>query len=353
MAYFFSAGNTSNLQKAFLYLAFFVAVFLFLWFELKLLLLAFAGILFAIVLEAVTRWILHKTRLNFMLSYLATLLLLIAVLAGAGFLLIPRALPELGQMAKDLPQSIHRVEQPLERTPWGQQILAEGRRFVFGPDVSGKLTYFAHAISGAIAALVIIVVIGVFAALNPRGYQEGLLILLPERKRPFWEHVGEELHHQLKWWLTGQLITMVAMGTLCGLALWLLGVQLAWTLGVLTGLAVFLPYVGTVAAGIPSLLMALQLGPRTALYVLIIYTILHVLEGHILGPLIQRKIVHLPPVLTILSQFFMWSVAGILGVALAAPLATAGLVVLKVVYLQVPADEKIVVKDDNLLSKGE
>lgn len=353
MAYFYSAGNSNNLQKAFLYLAFFVALSLFLWFELKLLLLAFAGILFAIVLEAVTSWILHKTRLNFMLSYLATILLLTAVIVGAGLLLIPTAAAQLMQMARDLPQSIHQVEEPLTRTPWGQQIIAEGHRLLFGPEVAGKLTYFAHAVSTAIAALFIIVVIGVFAALNPRGYQEGLLILLPPPKRPFWEHVGKELHHQLKWWLTGQLLMMVAMGTICGLCLWLLGVQLAWTLGVLTGLAVFFPYVGTVAAGIPSVLMALQRGPRTALYVLIVFTALHAIEGYILGPLVQRKIVHLPPVLTILSQFFMWSVAGILGVALAAPLATAGLVVLKIVYLQVPADEKIVVKDENLLSKGE
>lgn len=352
MAYFFSAGNTNNLQKAFLYLAFFVGISLFIWFELKLLLLAFAGVLFAVVLLSATNWFNRKTRLNFMFSYLATLLLLAGVIAAVAFLLIPRALTELMQMAKDLPDSIHRLEEPLARTQWGEQLIAQGHRLVFGPEVASKLPYFAHAVSDAIAALVIIVVIGIFAALNPRGYQEGLLILLPEQKRSFWEHVGEELHHQLKWWLTGQLLTMVAMGAACGLALWLLGVQLAWTLGILTGLAVFVPYVGTVAAGVPSVLMGLQRGPQTALYVLIVYTVLHLIEGYILGPLVQRKIVHLPPVLTILSQFFMWSIAGVLGVALAAPLATAGLVVLKIVYLQVPADEQIVVKDNPFTEGG-
>jgi predicted PurR-regulated permease PerM len=68
-------------------------------------------------------------------------------------------------------------------------------------------------------------------------------------------------------------------------------------------------------------------------YVIILYLVIHGLEGYILTPLVQRRAVRLPPVLTILAQLFMWIVAGFLGVALATPLAAVGLVLVRMLYL--------------------
>jgi predicted PurR-regulated permease PerM len=68
------------------------------------------------------------------------------------------------------------------------------------------------------------------------------------------------------------------------------------------------------------------------------YLAIHVVEGYLLVPLAQKRAVLLPPIITILSQLFMWKVAGLLGVGLATPIAAALLVVVKTLYLHDEAE---------------
>lgn len=323
-----------------------ILAFLFVWFEINLLLLAFAGILLAVILRAITSWIERHTRLNGAIAYAATIFLLGAIAVGLGILLAPRMVTQLSEVARTMPQSLRRLEAPLERTAAGRDVLHAAQRILRGSGAESHLSQMASAVTGAITDLVLVVVIGFFAALSPRGYREGVLLLLPESRRPRARQIAGEMEHQLKWWLLGQMVPMVVLGIASAIGLWVLGVQLPWTLGLLTGLAVFLPYAGTILAGIPSVLMGLEKSPHTAIYVLILYTLLHVAEGYFLTPLVQRRAVRLPPVLTVLVQYFLWTVAGILGLAMAAPLAGAGIVLVKELYLHVPPDQEVVPKAD-------
>jgi len=318
-----------------------ILAFLFVWFQLHLLLLAFGGILAAVLLRAITSWIERHTRLDGAIAYAATLLLIGAVATGLGILLLPRAITHLSQVARTMPQSLHRLEAPLERTATGQKILAEVHQLLHGSGLRQHLSQAAGFVTSAVTDFVVVMVIGFFAALAPRGYREGALLLLPDEWRPRARQIARKLEHQLTWWLLGQMVPMVALGVASAIGLMLLGVSLPWTLGLITGLAVFLPYAGTILAGIPSVLMGLQRSPHTAIYVLILYTLLHVAEGYFLTPLVQRRAVRLPPVLTILAQYFLWTVAGILGLAVAAPLAGAGIVLVKELYLHVPAEQEV------------
>lgn len=319
-----------------------ILVFLFLWFQLDLVLLAFAGILVAVILHTVTEWIDHHTRLSGKVAYAGTLLLLGAVIAGLGYLLVPRAMTQVSQLAASLPASIQHLEQPLEKSAWGRDLLNRIHSAFHHSNVSARISQLAGAVSDGVTDLVIVVVVGFFAALNPHGYTEGLLALIPEQRRKRTRRMVGELQRQLRWWTLGQMLPMAALGIASGVGLTFLGVPLPWTLGLITGLAVFLPYAGTVLSAIPAVLMGLQRSPHTALWVLLLYTALHLLEGYILTPMVQRKAVRLPPVVTVLVQYFFWQVAGILGLALAAPLASAGIVLVKELYLHVPADQAVV-----------
>lgn len=319
-----------------------ILAFLLVWFQLNLLLLAFAGVLVAVLLEAITSWVIHHTRLNGVVAYLATLLLIAIVLAGIGFLLVPRAGEQISELVRSLPSSTQLLEKPLQKSSWGREVLARIHAAFHNSGSSTHVTRIAVTVTDAVTDFIVVLVVGFFAALNPHGYKEGLLVLFPVRHRDRARQIAEDLQHQLKWWMLGQSVPMVAIGAASGIALMLLHVPLPWTLGLITGAAVFLPYAGTILAGILSVLIALQRGPETALWVLLVYTLLHLAEGYVLTPLVQRKAVRLPPVLTILAQYFMWSVAGILGLALAAPLAGAGIVLVKELFLHVAADEEVV-----------
>ncbi|MGH9590285.1 MAG: AI-2E family transporter, partial [Terracidiphilus sp.] len=285
-----------------------ILAFLLVWFQLNLLLLAFAGVLVAVLLEAMTSWVNHHTRLNGVVAYVATLLLIAVVVAGISYLLVPRASRQIAALMNTLPSSIQRLEAPLQETAWGSDLVDRMHTAVRDSGSSAHVTQLAGAVTNAVTDLVVVLVVGFFVALNPRGYKEGLLALVPERRRDRTRQLAGDLQHQLEWWMLGQTVPMVAIGAVSGIALMLLHVPLPWTLALITGVAVFLPYAGTILAGILSVLMGLQRGPQTALWVLIVYTLLHLAEGYILTTLVQRKAVRLPPVLTILVQYFMWSV---------------------------------------------
>lgn len=319
-----------------------ILAFLLLWFQLHLLLLAFAGVLLAVILRAMTSWVDQHSELSGAVAYAATLFLIGAIGTTIVVLLLPRTITQFSVVARTLPQSLQRLEAPLQGTAAGQRVLAGIQHLAQGNKLTQHLPQIAGFLTGAVTDIIVVVVIGFFAALSPRGYREGVLVLFPERWRPRARQIAGKLEHQLTWWLLGQIVPMVALGLISGVCLWLLGVPLPWTLGLITGLAVFLPYAGTVMAGVPCVLMALQRGPHTAIYVLILFTLLHIAEGYLLTPWIQHRAVRLPPVLTILAQYFLWSVGGILGLAMAAPLAGAGIVLVKELYLHVPAEQEVV-----------
>src|SRR5690242_14661744 len=129
------------------------------------------------------------------------------------------------------------------------------------------------------------------------------------------------------------VFTMAFLGVLTMLGLWLLHVPLAFTLGLLTAIMIFIPYLGALASEFPAVLVALQQGPRTMLYVVLLYLCVHGLEAYLITPLIQKKATRLPPIITVLAEFLMWIVAGPLGVIIATPLAAAILTLIRTLYL--------------------
>src|SRR5690606_44568 len=122
-----------------------------------------------------------------------------------------------------------------------------------------------------------------------------------------------------------QLISMTVVGVLTGAGLWLLGLPLAFILGALAALLAFIPNIGPVLAAVPAVLLALADGPTTVLWVIGIYVGVQAVESYLITPVVQQESVSLPPALTISFQLLMGVLYGILGLALATPLAALGL----------------------------
>ncbi|MGZ9075463.1 MAG: AI-2E family transporter [Burkholderiaceae bacterium] len=95
---------------------------------------------------------------------------------------------------------------------------------------------------------------------------------------------------------------MVAIGALTTLGLWLIGVPSALALGLLAGLAEFVPIVGPTIAAIPALLIALTLGPDVLVWTLLLYLAIQQIEGNVIMPIVTRHAVDLPPALAL----FQW-----------------------------------------------
>ncbi len=95
----------------------------------------------------------------------------------------------------------------------------------------------------------------------------------------------------------------------------------------------FIPYFGAVLAAIPAIMLALTVGWSTALWALAVYFACHIVEGYVVAPLVQRRLIELPPAMTILSMTVMGTLFGPLGVLVGTPLAAAIMVVVQEAYV--------------------
>ncbi|MEJ7698536.1 MAG: AI-2E family transporter [Pyrinomonadaceae bacterium] len=111
-----------------------------------------------------------------------------------------------------------------------------------------------------------------------------------------------EIGETLSWWLIGKGASMLFIGVLTWIGLYIIGVPLALTLGLIAGLFSFVPNFGPILSAVPAILLAFIDSPTSALYVLILFVVVQLIESNLLTPMIERRTVELPPVLTIASQ---------------------------------------------------
>jgi predicted PurR-regulated permease PerM len=97
---------------------------------------------------------------------------------------------------------------------------------------------------------------------------------------------------------------------------------------------IFVPYIGAIVSAIPSVLIAASIDLMLAVYVVALYVGVHLVEGYVLVPLVQRRAVHLPPALILSAQLILALLAGFLGLLFATPLAAAAIVLIRTIYIE-------------------
>jgi predicted PurR-regulated permease PerM len=124
------------------------------------------------------------------------------------------------------------------------------------------------------------------------------------------------------------------LGVVTTIVLWAMGVEAALSLGLIAGLLEFIPYVGPILSAVPAVAMGFLSGPQMALYVVVAYIAIQQAENHLLIPLLMKRGIDLPPVITIIAQAVMGLVFGFLGLLVAMPLVGAAMVLVKMLYVQ-------------------
>ena len=156
----------------------------------------------------------------------------------------------------------------------------------------------------------VLVITAIYFAINPGLYVRGVVALVPEPYRNRAREVMHDIWMTLSWWLIGQCIDMAVVGLMSAIGLSLLGVPLALALAMLAGLLTFIPYFGAIAAAVPAVMVSLTVNWHLALWVLGVFLCCHAVEGYVIAPLVQRRTVHLPPAMTILSMMILGNVPG-------------------------------------------
>lgn len=135
--------------------------------------------------------------------------------------------------------------------------------------------------------------------------------------------VREQFLLQMGNYLRGKVVEMLIVGLVTYTALWMLGLPYSMVLSVAVGLSVFIPYVGAIAVTLPVVIVGLVHWGLTKdwLWMFGIYTIIQVLDGYVLVPLIFKEAVDLHPLATLIAIIVFGSIFGLWGVFFAIPLA--------------------------------
>ena len=300
----------------------------FVWYGAHSLLMLFAGILFAVFLDACTRGLAYvlpvdrRWRFGLVMVVLASL----AALAIAwGVIRVPSQVRMLIQV---MDAQLTVLESWL--ATFGIDLFGPGGRNDLSQFIADPGRLFGHvqyAVSGAYVfaiTTIVIVCLGLFFAGQPAAYREGALILVPQRARPRMREVMNEMGQVLRSWLLGQLVRSAIVAIVLAATLYALGVPGAGLLGLQAGVANFIPYLGPLIAALPIALVTMPLGLSTLAWVLAIYFLIQTIEGFVIAPLIQKGSVNVAPAWTLFAIVLFGAMFGAMGVALAAPLLAVG-----------------------------
>jgi predicted PurR-regulated permease PerM len=219
----------------------------------------------------------------------------------------------------------------------GQQSLRER----ITSQLSGAGRYFLPVLGSTlavVAAILLVLFVTIYVAVDPGLYQRGALRLLPPRHRERAALVLGAIGATLRKWLVTQLIAMIVIGVVTTGVLLALDVRAAVPLGILAGLLEFVPTLGPILSAIPAIAMGFVDSPEKALFVTIAYIAIQFLENHILIPVLMKEGIDLAPALTIVVQAVMAIVFGFLGLLVAVPLLAMIVVCVRVGLLHEEPD---------------
>ncbi len=314
-----------------------VALAVLIWQLSQAFLLFFGAVLVGVLLSGATSFITRNTGMSRGLALTLITLLLVIVVGGVIILFGSQIGAQMTDLAQRLPGAVQNFEQ----------------RFQLG-DLSGKLVEQAKSNTGVLlfqitsmAAFVLsvvgntllVLVAGAFLAAQPQLYRDGALKLVPPEQRQL---VGETLDYAgaaLKQWIIGQLIAMAIVGTLTGLGLRYIGLPAPLALGLVAAIAEFVPIIGPILGALPAVLLAASMDPSTLAWTIGLFVVVQQLESNMITPLIQQRMVSLPPVVTLFAILCFGLLFGPLGLLLATPLAVVTYVLVTRLYIREVLEE--------------
>lgn len=311
------------------------AMLLLLWRLRDVLLLAFASILFAIVLVAAARLISRRGRLGPRTSLAIASVLILGLVGGAVWVFGNEIGRQLGDLAARLPDAWASLQARIGAAGLEREFHEQlGRAVPSGSAVLGAIGAVIGTLGGALSGVALALMAGLYLAAQPDLYRSGLLRLVPDAYVARVADALDATAASLRAWLLGQLASMTITGVAIAAGLIAIGVPSPLALGLIAGLMGFVPMIGPLLGALPGVLVALTIGGDTLLFTILLYFVVQQLAGAVIEPLIMQRTVKLPPAVTLFALFAVGALFGPVGVLLGGPIAVTAYVLVRTLYVR-------------------
>lgn len=288
----------------------------------NLLLLAFGSLLVALLLIAASEAFQRRLKLSKPVSLSLATALMLATLGLIGWLFYAELAFQAEMLGRELPLAWQAMERRLETGAIGRLLLGSLQNRQTVTWLTSEAGAIARGSAVVLFNLIIVISAAIYFAADPARYRRGLAMLSPPRYRALTDRTLGEIGTALRLWLVTQGISMVVMGALFASGLYLSGVPAWGALGLLGGLAEFIPYVGPIVAMAPAFLLAAA-GQGSLLGVSLTYALARVVQANLVTPLVTGRVVSVPPGWYIFLILGAGYVFGTFGLFFAGPLAIA------------------------------
>jgi predicted PurR-regulated permease PerM len=313
-----------------------VALGAYLLYELRLLLiLIFLAILLAAGLYGAVR--LFERFLPRILAVLVSYALLIGVFVLVLFLIFPPLVRGVVDFADDLPNIADSLRagtisliDGIAGPGTGEDIvdtMTEGAQDA-APEL-GSLISVPLTLASILTNTLVVIFLSALMLIERDRARQWVLEFVDERDRDAVIGVSRNALLRLGAYVRGQLMVMAIIGFGSGIGMWVLGVPFAVPLGALSFITAAIPLAGAFIAGGPIVLVALTESPGTALLMAGWLVVLQQLEGSVITPYIQGRVVNLSAIAVLLGVLAGTSIAGIVGGIIAIPIVAVADVVLR------------------------
>jgi predicted PurR-regulated permease PerM len=311
--------------------------------ELRLVLLVLFG---AVVLAVALDVPITLLRRLLPLSRPAALILELVVLAVVGWLLTALLLPEvleqiqvLSNLIPQLPARLHALTSQIPQLRSLELQLMGGATLDRLQPLGGQLLGFAGGAANSTVQLLLIALLAVLLALDPRSHQKLLLAATPLFYRARMQQLLSECREALGGWLAGMTLSAVVVFLASWAGLALLKVPLALLSALVCALLTFVPTIGPTAATLLPMAVALLLvSPAKMLQVAVLRLVLQNAEAFVLTPVLLSRTVNLLPTVALMAQLCLGALLGLPGLLLALPLVVVLQVICQEVLVHVVMD---------------
>lgn len=181
----------------------------------------------------------------------------------------------------------------------------------------------ASAIFGGVFSFILIVILSFYLAVQEDGVGKFLKVVTPWKQEKYIANLWRRSQAKIGLWMQGQVLLAVIIMILTYLGLLLVGVEHALLLATFAGLLEIIPLFGPIIAAIPAVLVGFSGGGMTeALVVVGLFLIIHQFENQLIYPLVVKKVVGVPPMVSILALLVGGALGGFLGLVISVPMAT-------------------------------
>ena len=291
------------------------------------------GVIFAAAIEPIV-FRLRRAGLRRGQAILAVYAVILTAFFGGLYLLVPLVVDQFASLDRAIPGMLDKLRsRALEsdnalfrQTGYSMLWRIENTytRVRNSPEIGqDQAVGVATSAIGLMFTLVSLLIVAFYWMTEKATIKRVMLGLFPLRHRARAHEIWDEIEYRIGGWTRGQLVLMLTIGAISGIAYYLMDLRFWLALAIWAGITEAIPFIGPFIGGGTAALFALADSPEKALAVVVFAFLLQQIEGAVLVPRVMKNAVGMSPLTVVLAVLIGNSLAGPVGSLLALPIGAA------------------------------